>query len=326
MDQKAVEALVDRFRNDVERLRLELGKVLVGQEQVIQSVLICLFAGGHALLEGLPGLGKTTLIRALADSLDLKFNRLQFTPDLMPADVTGSNLIIEEQGKKRFDFRPGPVFTNILLADEINRATPKTQSALLEAMQEGSVSVGLETMVLEKPFLVLATQNPIDLEGTYPLPEAQLDRFFFKVLVKPPGKAELNDILVRTTSGDVPRASKVMGKDVLISYMELVRQVPSASKVTAYAAKLVSASRPDGDDSPKSVRNYVRFGPSPRGAQSMLLGAKVVALFDGRFSVEKKDIRKVAVSALRHRMVLNFEADSMGVTTDQIIQDVLERF
>ena len=322
--EQAREAVAS-FREDVWRLREALGEVIVGQDEVVTGVLVCLFANGHALLEGLPGLGKTMLVRALSDALELTFSRLQFTPDLMPADVTGSNLIVDEGGQKRFEFRRGPVFAHVVLADEINRATPKTQSALLEAMQERSVTAGGQTRELPNPFMVLATQNPIDLEGTYPLPEAQLDRFLFKILVKHPEQRELAEILDRTTAGQQPRARKVLARDRLVDRLRLVREVPAASKVRDFVARLVSAARPDGDGAPEVVTRFVRYGASPRGAQALLLGAKVRALMDGRFAAERDDVKAVAHAALRHRLVLNFEAEAEGVRTDEIVDELLSK-
>lgn len=322
----------EEFRSRFQALRAEIGKVIVGLDEVVAGVLTTLFAGGHCLLEGVPGLGKTMLVRTLSEALDLGFSRIQFTPDLMPADIIGTNMIVEdERGNRSQEFRAGPVFANVILADEINRATPKTQSALLEAMQEHTVSVARTVHRLDEPFFVLATQNPIEMEGTYPLPEAQLDRFFFKLLVDYPNHEELTTIVERTTKRDVPRAEKIMdGKDMR-RWMGFVRDVPVAPKVMDYAVRLTMATRPgvssEGDGGVprvESVGRYVRFGSSPRGAQALLLAGKVNALRDARFNVAFEDIRAAALPALRHRVLMNFEAEADGVASDQIIRDVLE--
>jgi MoxR-like ATPase len=313
-----------QFRETAARIEAEIGKYIVGQREVIRHTLICLVAGGHALLEGVPGLGKTMLVRTLARVLDLNFARIQFTPDLMPADITGTDILEEtEDGRREFRFQPGPVFTNLLLADEINRATPKTQSALLEAMQECTVTVANRSYRLEPPFLVLATQNPIEMEGTYPLPEAQVDRFLFKVNVEYPSSQELVEILNRTTSEAEPEVRIVADGATVLAMGELARQVPVASPVSDYAARLTIATQPESDTAPEAVQRYVRYGSSPRGAQALILGGKVTALLDGRYNVALADLRAVAPAALRHRILLNFEGQAEGVSTDDVVGDVL---
>ena len=313
------------FRGQFEALRAEIAKVIVGQEEVVENVLVAVAAGGHTLLEGVPGLGKTLLVRTLAQSLNLQFARIQFTPDLMPADVTGTNILAEnESGARTFVFRPGPVFTNILLADEINRATPKTQSALLEAMQEQAVTVAGKRYPIEPPFWVLATQNPIEQEGTYPLPEAQLDRFFFKILVGYPTLEELREIVNRTTGASVPQASAVADKETLLRMQQVVREVPIAQAVQDFALKIVVATHPGSPYAPTEVNRYVRYGSSPRGAQSLILAAKVYGLLDGRYNVSREDIQRALKPALRHRILLNFEAEADGISSDQVLESVLE--
>jgi MoxR-like ATPase len=315
----------DAFRSTFAHIEAEVGKVIVGQEKVIRHVLIAVVAGGHALLEGVPGLGKTMLIRTLADVLDLKFSRIQFTPDLMPADIVGTDILEEgEDGRRAFRFQPGPVFANLILADEINRATPKTQSALLEAMQEKTVTVAQRSYTLEPPFFVLATQNPIEMEGTYPLPEAQLDRFLFKVDVLFPDPAELVEILARTTGKSMPGTEKVASGEAIVAMGELARQVPIASHVSRYVAQLVVATHAEGETAPPMVRRFVRYGSSPRGGQALVLGAKIMALVAGRYNVAFDDVRAVAPAALRHRLLLNFEGQAEGVDPDAIIAELLE--
>jgi MoxR-like ATPase len=282
-----------------------------------------MLAGGNALLEGVPGLGKTMLVRTLAQAVDCQFSRIQFTPDLMPADIVGTNLVVEDEaGRRRFQFEQGPVFANLVLADEINRATPKTQSAMLEAMQERSVTVAKVTRPLPEPFFVLATQNPLEMEGTYPLPEAQLDRFFFKVDVPFPEVHELVEIANRTTGAAIPRADAVADGAQIVAMQSLARGVPIADHVTAYAAQLIKATHPS-DGAPDAVRRYVRYGASPRGMQAMILAGKIAAMLDGRYNVAFDDIREAALPALRHRLILSFEAQAEGVTTDSVIADLL---
>jgi len=318
-------AKFDAFRSDFNRLRDEIGKVIVGNLEILDDVLIALIAGGHVLLEGVPGLGKTLTVRTLADALHLKFQRIQFTPDLMPADLTGTNIVIEAAGgRKQFEFQPGPIFGNILLADEINRATPKTQSALLEAMQEHSVTVAGKTHRLSEPFFVMATQNPLEMEGTYPLPEAQLDRFFCKLLVKFPQLNELEAILDRTTEQTTPRAEGVLGGDRILELSQLARQIPIANEVRRYGLTLVMATHPEHELAAPITRKFVRYGASPRGAQAMILGAKIRAILDQRYHVAKEDIRDMAPAVLRHRLILNFEGQAEGVSTDAVIDEILK--
>lgn len=313
------------FRDRFESLRSELAKVIVGQEEVVEGVLVAVAAGGHALLEGVPGLGKTLLVRTLSQTLSLQFARIQFTPDLMPADVTGTNILVESEGGERgFAFRPGPVFTNVLLADEINRATPKTQSALLEAMQEGAVTVAGKRHPIDPPFWVLATQNPIEQEGTYPLPEAQLDRFFFKILVSYPSLEELREITNRTTGTQIAEVQAVASREDLLRMQHAVREVPIAHNVQDFALKLIVGTHPGSEFAPHETNRYVRYGSSPRGAQTLILAGKVFALLDGRYNVSKEDIQKASKLALRHRVLLNFEAEADGWTPDKLIERLLE--
>ncbi len=312
------------FRDDYAKLRDEIAKAIVGHDEIVEGVLICLFAGGHALLEGVPGLGKTLLIRTLSDALHLKFARIQFTPDLMPADITGTTVVVESDEGRAFEFRQGPLFAQMVLADEINRATPKTQSALLEAMQERSVTVGGETHMLERPFFVMATQNPIEQEGTYPLPEAQLDRFFFKLHVGYSNRQDLMEIIDRTTSGESPEVSRVLDTDAIISYQHIVREVAISSDVQDYAVRIVLATHPDEQLATPNVKKYLRFGASPRAAQTLVLGGKVRALLAGRTEVIADDIKDVVLPALRHRCILNFEAEAEGLTCDEILTNIIE--
>jgi len=314
---------VDRFREQAASIESEVGKVIVGQTDVVRAVLVSIVAGGHVLLEGVPGLGKTMLIRTLGQVLSLKFSRIQFTPDLMPADIIGTDILIDQDGRREFRFQPGPVFANLVLADEINRATPKTQSALLEAMQEHSVTVANHTYRLDEPFFVMATQNPLEMEGTYPLPEAQLDRFLFKINVHFPELEDLVEILTRTTGSETPAASVIVRGDDILSMHELARQVPVASHVGQYVARLIVASHPDHPDAPPRIRRFVRYGSSPRGGQALILGAKIVALLAGRYNVAFEDVRAVAPAALRHRLLLNFDGLAEGVSTDDVIEELL---
>jgi MoxR-like ATPase len=318
------ELSVEQFRETAVSIESEVAKVIVGQQAVVRTVLVGVLAAGHVLLEGVPGLGKTMLIRTLAQALDLDFSRIQFTPDLMPADITGTD-IMEEQttGQRGFRFQPGPVFANLVLADEINRATPKTQSALLEAMQEKTVTVANTTYPLPAPFFVLATQNPIEQEGTYPLPEAQLDRFLFKIDVGFPSAEELNEILVRTTGQENPAAAKAADGPRLLAMQALARQVPIAQDVGQYVSRLVVATHPMQSNAPL-VRQYVRYGASPRAGQALVLGAKITALLDGRYNVSFEDIAAIAPAALRHRLILNFEGQAEGIQPDVVIADLLE--
>ena len=315
---------IARFRDVYDALRAEIGKVFVGQEAIVAGTLNALFANGHVLLEGVPGLGKTLLVKTLSQVLNLSFSRVQFTPDLMPADVLGTNMVHEtDDGKRVFEFQHGPIFSHLVLADEINRATPKTQSAMLEAMQERSVTAGGEIRKLDTPFFVLATQNPIDQEGTYPLPEAQLDRFFYKLIVDYPTAEELSEVISRTTEGVSVVVNKVVDGNVLIELQGLVHQVPVASHVKDYAVRLILATHPGTDTALAITNQFLRFGSSPRGAQALLLGAKVHALIDGRFNVSFDDIDFVAKPALRHRLIVNFEGEAEGVSTDDILDSIL---
>jgi MoxR-like ATPase len=315
----------EQFRDTAAAIEAQVGRVIVGQRQLVRHTLVTLLAGGNALLEGVPGLGKTMLVRTLAQAVDCRFSRIQFTPDLMPSDIVGTNLIVEdEMGGRHFQFEAGPIFANLILADEINRATPKTQSAMLEAMQERSVTVAKSTRPLPAPFFVLATQNPLEMEGTYPLPEAQLDRFFFKVDVPFPTAEELVEIATRTTGADLPRAEAVADGPAIVAMQDLARGVPIASHVTAYAARLLKATHP-GADAPAEVKTYVRYGASPRGMQAMILAGKILALLEGRYNVAYDDLRAAALPALRHRLILNFEAQAEGVTSDAVIRATLER-
>jgi MoxR-like ATPase len=318
------EQQIQTFREAHAALRAELGKVIVGQDAVVEGTLIALFAGGHVLLEGVPGLGKTLLVRTLGEVLDLSFSRIQFTPDLMPADILGTNIVMEIPGGRReFQFQRGPIFAHLVLADEINRATPKTQSALLEAMQEHQVTAGGELRKLVEPFFVMATQNPIDQEGTYPLPEAQLDRFFFKIIVGYPSADELSEVLSRTTTGARAEVQRVLTHEALLDLMKLVREVPVASHVKDYAVRLVLATHPKTETASPIASQYLRFGSSPRGGQTLLLAGKVRALTEGRFNVSFDDIEAAAAAAMRHRLILNFEAEAEGITTDHIIAQVM---
>jgi MoxR-like ATPase len=313
-----------RFIETARAIEAEVSTVIIGQREVVRGVLTCLLAGGHALLEGIPGLGKTLLVRTIGEALDLSFSRVQFTPDLMPADITGTSILRDgADGSRTFEFQPGPLFANLVLADEVNRATPKTQSALLEAMQERRVTAGRTTHTLPEPFFVLATQNPIEMEGTYPLPEAQLDRFLFKLTVPYPSEEDLLRIAQVTTGATMPHPSHVATGASLLELMRFAREVPVAEAVLRYAVRIVRRTNPETPDAPGEVKRFARYGSSPRGLQSLVLGAKVRGLLEGRYNVSFEDIRAVALAALRHRVILGFEADAEGVTTDKLIQDVV---
>ncbi len=315
----------EAFRECALAIEREVGRVIVGQRELVRLTLVTLLAGGNALLEGVPGLGKTVLVNTLARVIDVTFRRIQFTPDLMPADITGTNVIVEDEaGRRTFRFEPGPIFANLVLADEINRATPKTQSALLEAMQERTVTVAGTIHPLPEPFFVLATQNPLEMEGTYPLPEAQLDRFFFKIDVPYPSEEELVEIALRTTGVESPAPRTVADGPTILAMQRLAREVPIASPVLAYAARLVRSTHPDAPHAPEAVRRYVRYGASPRGLQALVVAAKIVALLDGRYNVAFEDIRHVAKPALRHRLILGFEALAEGLEADRVLDELLE--
>lgn len=322
---QSLEARAGEFRTRYKAIREQIGRVIVGHDDIVHGVLTCLFVGGHCLLEGVPGIGKTLLVRTLAQVLDLPFNRIQFTPDLMPADILGTNMIVETaEGRRVFEFQRGPIFTQICLADEINRATPKTQSALLETMQEGTVTTAGTQHDLDRPFLVMATQNPIEQEGTYPLPEAQLDRFFFKLLVGYSNREQLATIIDRTTKGVVIVPEKVMDGREILQWQELVREVILAPHVQDYAVRLTMATHPQGEFAVDVTNKYLRWGSSPRGAQAIALAAKVRALLEGRYNVSFEDVRRVSLPALRHRIILNFEAEAEGVERDRVLLDIIE--
>jgi MoxR-like ATPase len=324
-DTAQFEAQVNAFRRDYDRVRQELKKVIVGHENIIEGVVTSLFVGGHVLLEGVPGLGKTLLVRTLSEAVQLDFNRVQFTPDLMPADILGTNVVMETpDGRRAFEFQRGPIFAQIVLADEINRATPKTQSALLEAMQEQSVTIGGTIHKLKKPFFVMATQNPIEQEGTYPLPEAQLDRFLFKLVVGYSSREELNEILDRTTRGTMATIERVIDGDSLVAHQATVRQVLIAPHVQDYAVRLVLATHPGGAFATDATNRFIRWGSSPRGAQTIVLASKARAMLDGRFNVSFEDIRRSLLPSLRHRVLLNFEAQAEGKDVDQILLEILK--
>ena len=315
---------VDRFVNTFNRIRTEIGKFIVGQSDIVEHVLLAVVSGGHVLLEGVPGLGKTALVNTLAKALHIKFQRIQFTPDLLPADVVGTQVFAERDGHRQLVFQSGPVFCNVLLADEINRATPKTQSALLETMQEKSVTVAGQTHLLDLPFFCLATQNPIEQEGTFPLPEAQLDRFFFKLYVNVPGHAEFGEILNRTGGTAVPEIAPVASGQDVLDMGHTLRQVPIDDLVQDYLVRVVLATHAKSDDAPDAVQRFVRHGASPRGAQAMLAASRGRALLDGRYHVSRDDVNAVAAPALRHRIILNFEGEAEGVRTDDVIAAAIE--
>ncbi len=320
-----VEEKVAAFQKDCGAVREEIGKMIVGNREVIDAVIMVLLAGGNVLLEGVPGLGKTMLVRTLSEALGLDFSRIQFTPDLMPTDILGATIIVEDEDRsKHFRFERGPIFSHIVLADEINRATPKTQSAMLEAMQEKSVTVGKQTFKLDPPFFVLATQNPLEMEGTYPLPEAQLDRFLFKLKVKFPDLDELHSIMERTTQSEKPTVKNVINRDRILEMRALSREVIVARHVQDYALRILQGTHPEHGSAPEITKRYVRFGSSPRGAQAILTTAKVHALMDGRMNVSADDIRHTAVPALRHRTILNFEGEAEGIDTDSILAEIIK--
>lgn len=322
-ETKNTESKVADFRETFERLRAEIAKFIVGQEEIIEDVLIAIVCGGHVLLEGVPGLGKTALVTTIAQALHLKFRRVQFTPDLLPADITGTQILIDRDGEKVFDFQEGPVFTNILLADEINRATPKTQSALLETMQEKSITVAGHTHKLDPPFFVLATQNPIEQDGTYPLPEAQLDRFFFKLFVEVPSHDEFSEILNRTGGKEVPEINTVATAGDILRMSDLRKEVPIDDEVQQYLVRIVLATHPENERAPEVVKKYVRHGSSPRGAQSILAASRVRALLDGRYHVAREDIDRMAIPAMRHRIILSFEGEAEGKRPDEVLREVV---
>ena len=314
----------EAFAERATAIEQEIGRVIVGQRDLVRQTLTGLLANSHVLLEGVPGLGKTMLVRTIADVIDCSFNRIQFTPDLMPADITGTNILIEEGGSRVFRFQPGPIFANLVLADEINRATPKTQSSLLEAMQEHQVTVARQRFPLDPPFFVLATQNPLEMEGTYPLPEAQLDRFLFKVMVPFPSEEDLITIMDRTTGAETVRVQKIATADEVVEMQRLARAVPIAPHITAYAVSILAATHPDQPRAPELVRDYVRYGASPRGAQALVTAGKIFALLDGRFNVSSDDIRAAALPSLRHRIILNFEGEAEGITTEAAVRTILD--
>jgi MoxR-like ATPase len=318
------QAQLEAIQHSLDGLVREVQTVIVGQDDVLRSIITCLLAGGHGLLEGVPGLGKTLMIRTLASAVDLSFTRIQFTPDLMPADIVGTSVLVDRPGGGReLSFQPGPIFANICLADEINRATPKTQSALLEAMAEGQVTAGGKTRPLPEPFLVLATQNPLEMEGTYPLPEAQLDRFMFKIDVPFPGEQELLQILERTTGTRNHQPSRVLTGAQLLQMRAFVRAIPVAPSINRYVVRVLRATHPDDANATDLVKRYVRFGGSPRGAQAILLAARIRSLFQGRKTPSIDDVRAVAPQALRHRVILNFEGEAEGVAIDKVLAQVL---
>ena len=320
----AVEELAEEFKKSFEKLESEISRVIVGQKDIIQDTLLCFFAGGHVLLEGVPGLGKTVLVKAMSQACDLDFSRIQVTPDLMPADIIGTDIVVEdENGERHFQFRPGPIHTQLLLADEVNRATPKTQSAMLEAMQEHQVTAGNKTYKMQQPFFVLATQNPIEMEGTYPLPEAQLDRFLFKLQVNMASKDELKEVLSRTTDDKNVEPEKVIDSEKAVAYRDFIRSLLSADNIKDYVCRIIHATHPDSEYATDLVKRYVRYGSSPRGAQALIIASKVYAAIDGRLQVSFEDVRRAALPGLRHRILLNFEGEAEGIATDRVIEEIL---
>jgi MoxR-like ATPase len=323
--EDALKERIARFKSATDGLKDEIGKVIVGQRSIVDGVVTAMIAGGHVLLEGVPGLGKTKLVSTLSQALSLEFSRIQFTPDLMPSDITGTKVALQnESGHTHLDFEKGPIFANVILADEINRATPRTQSAMLEAMQERSVTVGRVTHQLAEPFFVLATQNPLEMDGTYPLPEAQLDRFLFKLHMPFPTHDDLHAILDRTTGGKDPEVRVALNQDEVLELRHVAMDVPVARHVQDFAIRIVEATHPDRAVAPETTQRYIRYGASPRGAQSLIIAAKVRSILDGRFAVSSDDIRNVSKPALRHRIIRNFEAEAEGVTTDAILDDILK--
>ena len=321
----AINEQADAFQAAFKQIESEIAKVIVGQRDIIENTLLCFFAGGHVLLEGVPGLGKTVLVKTMADACDLNFSRVQFTPDLMPADIIGTDVVVEdENGARQFEFRPGPIHSQIVLADEINRATPKTQSAMLEAMQEHQVTAGNKTYKMQQPFFVMATQNPIEQEGTYPLPEAQLDRFLYKLRVTMLPKDDLKEILSRTTDAKKIDVNPVMNQEQAIAFREFIRTLLTADNIKDYAVRLVLATHAGSEYAPDVVKRYVRFGASPRGAQALTIAGKVYAAMEGRLQVDFRDIKRAAIPALRHRVLLNFEGEAEGIDTQSIVEQILE--
>ena len=320
----SVEDQVQQFRKKFNRIKVEVQKRIIGQDDVVEGILICLFANGHALIEGVPGLGKTRMVQTLSEVLDLSFKRIQFTPDMMPSDITGTTILVEDQqGRKQFQFQPGPIFSQVILADEINRSTPRTQSALLEAMQERTVTIARTTHKLESPFCVFATQNPIEMDGTYPLPEAQLDRFLFKLKIEFPDQTDLIQIMQQTTSDQEAEIESVCDAGSILQMQRLIRKVPVADHVAEYASQIVTATHADQPNASEMAQNYVELGASVRGLQAIILAAKIKTLLDGRYNVATEDIQSVALPALRHRLLINFEGQSEQISTDEIITDVL---
>ena len=320
----SVEDQVQQFRKKFNRIKVEVLKRIIGQDDVVEGILICLFANGHALIEGVPGLGKTRMVQTLSEVLDLSFKRIQFTPDMMPSDITGTTILVEDQqGRKQFQFQPGPIFSQVILADEINRSTPRTQSALLEAMQERTVTIARTTHKLESPFCVFATQNPIEMDGTYPLPEAQLDRFLFKLKIEFPDQTDLIQIMQQTTSDQEAEIESVCDAGSILQMQRLIRQVPVADHVAEYASQIVTATHADQPNASEMAQSYVELGASVRGLQAIILAAKIKTLLDGRYNVATEDIQSVALPALRHRLLINFEGQSEQISTDEIITDVL---
>ena len=323
---EGIEAQVEKFSEEINKIKEEMAKVIVGQEQVIDDVLRTILAGGHILVEGVPGLGKTLIVRTLGQIFSLDFSRIQFTPDLMPADIIGTNIIIEsETGHKSFTFQKGPIFSQIILADEVNRATPKTQSALLEAMQEHSVTVHRDTYQLTEPFVVMATQNPIEMEGTYPLPEAQLDRFMSKILIQYPMEEVIVGIIDSTTTEIIPQAETIMSSEDVREMIDLVRHVPIASHIKSYIARLVQATHPEIEGAAPMVKQYVKYGSSPRGAQAIALTSKVSAIQDGRYNVSYDDIYTNLFNSIRHRIILSFEGEAEGIEADMILEEIYQK-